>query len=231
MRHLRAFLMLVALVAAAVAPVKADLLPWSGEYSGGNTFATTASISVTYNYDLVFGFQNIQVTVANMGTDGEVFKAIGLFNVPAGFTYDAVTSQSLTGNGWTTPANELGGAGLDEIQYAFKAPNPAPDNGLKAGQPALTFYFKLTPAAGFVVTDDVLESIGVGIHAISGPGGCSTKFGVYADGEIVNPPDPAAAALCGQTTVPEPSTVVLLGTGLMGLLGVAYRRRREDGDA
>ena len=223
MKHVRSLLMAVALAAFSVGPVS-GLDNWGSTsppyYVGGNSFATTASISVSFSSSL--GQYVITVQVANWGEYGEVFKAIGLINVPAVLTFDVTGSSAPPG--WSTPANELGGAGLPNNTYAYKAPPPAPTTGLQYGQSG-TFVFKLDGSA----SETLVQNIGVGIHAISGPSNCSTKLCVI-NGEVIDNADLDSYERCGQTVVPEPSTVVLLGTGLAGLLGVAWRRRREDED-
>jgi hypothetical protein len=178
---------------------------------GGNLFSTCAS--VTLATDASGTFTTLDVT--NLAGEGDVYKTVGLINIPADVTVTITAAPA----GFTPFAedNDINIPGFNDFGSGAQPPPTA--NGLQegaSGQWVFTFSRALT--------QQEIDALGVGIHAISGPGGCSTQFGILAGG-AVNNTDPTST--CGETTVPEPITMTLLATGLAGMGGAGFVRRRN----
>lgn len=185
----------------------------SGQYWGGSLFQTGFDVTMSLDGN------TLTLDITNIGDfSGDyagVFAAIGLVNVPAGATITGLEAPA----GWAfNTSNSLGGDGLPATIWAYYAGAPAPQNGLDLGESA-TFKFTLSG-------DYTWDNIGVAVHSISGPGSCSTKFGVWNGGADSNDfgPDGYDPA-CTTVTVPEPGTNALLAIGVLGLGFVATRRR------
>lgn len=195
---------------AAAAEARADFS--FGSVCGGNSFATCAS--VTLATDASGTFTTLDVT--NLAGEGDIYKTVGLINIPADVTVTITAAPA----GYT-PFDEdpdINIVGFND--FGSGANNP--QNGLadgESGQWVFTF--------SRVLTAQEIADLGVGIHAISGPNDCSTQFGVLAGGAVNNVDEDAYARCGGDTVVPEPISMTLLATGLAGMGGAGFVRRRN----
>ena len=197
----------------AVTPARADFV--FTNLCGGNLFATCASGSLSAVAG--GGITTVTIQITNVGTSGELFKAVGVIGLPAG---SVVTLQSAPTGYGPQPPNDLNGGGLpDEV---FAATTNSQDDMLAFNESG-TFVFVIQGE----LTQAQIAALGVGVHAISGPSGCSTKFGVV-NNVVVNNTDPTST--CTETVIPEPITMTLLATGLAGMGGVGFIRRRKKED-
>ena len=187
-------------------------------YCGGNTFSTCAYITASVSPDGT----TLSLTVTNPATNpaGSVFTEIGVGDLD-GLT--VVGTPTATGDGsWTYSAspNGLSGAGISSDAVGFEATAPSPQNGLQPGE-TVQFVFTFS---GPLDT----SSLQFAIHDQGGaPVGCesSTKLVVGGTGGTYT----ANGAVCGPptTVTPEPASMALFGTGLLGLGGIVARRRKS----
>jgi len=215
MRKLGTMWLAAAALAATATPARAD---WSWSWvnaCGGDNFITCMSGDIAYNQ----ASKTITVHVTNLPIEVDVYTAVGLFSLPGADP----TSFTSGGLGWTA-TNGINGGGLpgtNDQRFALGTDGIGGGFTEADGQQEFTFTFDYDLEA-------YSSTVGVGIHAQGGPGGCSTKagvMGVTAAGVAVDNSsslDPACV-----TTAPEPATMFLMGTGLLALGVVGYRRRQE----
>ena len=203
----------------AVTPARADFV--FTNQCGGQLFATCASGSLATSFDAGTGLTTVTINITHEGTSGELFKAVGLVGLPAGSTVTFVSGPT----GYAgPPPNDLAGGGLPPETFGASAQSQG--DMLALGGSGV-FVFTIQGE----LTSDQLAALGVGVHAISGPNGCSTKYGVVNGVAIDNfDPEESAAQGCTETVIPEPITMTLLATGLAGMGGVGFIRRRKKED-
>lgn len=201
------------LFAGAVAVVAAGLLPasvaeaqwWQGQSLCANSnLSVCASVTVSWNAT----YSQLTVTVLNSGTNGSL-STIGLFNNPPNWSGSwTLASATSTTRGnvssyWDEGTQSLGNA----IEWGVNRTGAA-SRGVQAGE-QVTFVINFTP--GFMVDANTQ----VAWHAVQLQ--VSEKCITGTTGEHA----------C--SIVPEPVSMVLLGTGLAGLGGVGAIRRRRKG--
>ncbi|MDH5591193.1 MAG: PEP-CTERM sorting domain-containing protein [Gemmatimonadota bacterium] len=234
-----------ALVALTLTSTNAQAQSRDWLVCGGTTFNTCAAVQVSVSAPDLLGVSNVTMKVWNMsgygGTfGGTVFTKIGFFNTGAVTT--VAGSLFMTGpvRSGDSPAmwqlgdpNNAGGISLDFATSANGGsssvdnsianacdPGESPSGSNQLWEnPCYDSGTGFTEAGWITITFQVqgswdLASTEMLIQGQNGPNGDSTQCITGEGGNC--------------SVVPEPMTLLLLGTGLAGVGGVQIRRRRED---
>jgi PEP-CTERM motif len=218
-----------ALLAAAPKQAQAQTM-FTGAGCSGLAFTFCASWTGTYIDDKTFELFITNTSSANANNANSAFTQIGIGNLAI---VDPTSINAVTG--WQYDAGINGFNGLIENQFGTITTNGI-NNALGAGQ-SLTFRFNfgVNVFDGLLGATNSFQFAQIAIHdqgtptSLRGVEGCNSSKGIM-DANTSNL-TPNTTPSCGgpgtYNVVPEPSTYALMASGLLGIFGVARRRRHR----
>ena len=193
--------------------------------TGLDPVATLSALSLTGIGNQIGGDGNLTIKPVITGTPGSTFTKIGsgTLTLTAANTYDGITTVAagklaVTGSILNVPSVTVDAPGTLELANAtgsvLTATTPVANDGL------------LRVTAGNQEVDSVsgLGSTNVVSGSLTADSIVQNTLTIGAGGSVTIRETPSAAGQANVSQVPEPGTWVLIGTAVLGWLGLRRRR-------